>query len=185
MSRSRTLARVALLAAGSVSAAGCLKAEARTPPASPALAIPAPPSRTLIPSAVSLDPLPAPPAPSEKTNPAPKPAEPAPAPRSSPPPTTSPTPPPAPVSEAPPPVLRTTPDVSGLEPKVKATLGEAETLLGKLDVSSLARDTRDHYNTAVGYIRQAREVLGYGNFVHAQALADKALVLAKQLTKGK
>ena len=186
MSRPQTLACFALVAVGSVLATGCFHAEARTPAASPGLAIPVPPSRTLVPSTVSLDPIPAAPTAPVTPNPAaPKPAEPPPPARTSGPPSTSTSTPPPPVVEAPAPVLRTTPDVSGLDPKVKATLGEAETLLQKLDVSTLGRDTRDHYNTAVGYIRTAREALGYGNFVHAQALADKALVLAKQLTKGK
>lgn len=184
MARSLTLAGLALLAAGSVCATGCVHVEAKAPPASPGLAIPAPPSRTLVPSTVSLDPVAPTPAPAVTSNPsAPKPADPPPAPRTSPPPASPPSTPPATVSETPPPVLQTTPDVTALEAKVKATLGDAETMLGKLEFTSLGREARDHYNTAVGYVRMAREALGYKAVPYAQALADKALVLAKQLTK--
>jgi hypothetical protein len=184
MSRSLTLACFALVLAGSVSATGCFRAEARTPPPSPGLAVPAPPSRTLVPTAVSLDPTPPPPTTAAPTNPsAPKPADPPPAASTTPPPATAPAKPQAPVVEAPAPVLQTTPDVTGLEAKVKATLGDAETLLGKLEFTSLGREAKDHYNTAVGYVRTAREALGYKAFPYAQALADKALVLAKQLSK--
>jgi len=161
----------------------CLRIGAKTPAASPALAVPTPPSRTLLPAPVQPDePVPPPPS-SAATAPAPRPAEPPPAARTTPPPAApSTTPPATPVVEAPP-VVQAAANMSALENKVNDTLRAAEVQLKGLNASQLSREAQDQLTTAWSHIRTSREALGYKNFVYAFELAEKALTLAKQLVK--
>jgi hypothetical protein len=161
-----------------------MRAEAKTPSASPALAVPAPPTRTLVPVSAEPEPVAPPANPPAPVNTPVRNAE-APPPTRVPPPASPPpaSPPPTPVVESPPPVLQTAPDVSGLELKVKETLGEVEGLLKKVKPEALSREAKDHYNNALSHIRTARDAAGYRNFIYAQQLAEKALALAKQLVK--
>ena len=159
----------------------CLGLAAKTPMAMPGLAVPTPPTRTVVP--VTLEEPAPPPAPAPASPPA-RVADP-PATRTSPPVSAPPTSPPAaPVIETPPPVLQTAANVAGLETKVKNTLNDAEQVLAKVNSPALSREAKDQYNTAWSHVRQAREAIGYQNLVYAQQLADKALALAKQLVKG-
>jgi hypothetical protein len=76
------------------------------------------------------------------------------------------------------------PAAAAMENRVRGVLTEVDRLLTNVVVEQLSREARDHYNTAVSHLRQAREALSvYKNVVYAQELADRALTLAKQLGK--
>jgi hypothetical protein len=166
-----------------VGASGCLRAEAKSPGATPALAVPAPPSRTLVAVSAEPDPVPAPVNPSASTNPPPRPADP-PAPTKPPPAATPPTTPPAaPVVEAPPPVLQTSSNAGVMEAKIKESLDETERELKGVNQAGLTREAKDHLNTAMSHVRAARQALVIKNFLFAQELAGKAATLARQLVK--
>ncbi len=169
--------------AGTMTAAGCLRTEAKTPGPAPALAVPTPPSRTLVPSTVEPEPVPPSASAGAATDPPSRPTEPPPAARTPPPPATPPTTPPTPVVDTPPPVLQTTANVSALEARVREILLEAEQRLNKVKPDALSREARDHFNTAWSHVRTAKEAIGYRNFVFAKELAEKALALARQLVK--
>jgi hypothetical protein len=161
---------------------GCLRAEAKSPGATPALAVPTPPSRTLVPVAAEPDPVPAPANPTTPANPPPKQTDPPP-PTRTPPPAPPATPPATPVVETPPPVLQTSTNAGAIEAQVKGSLDETERQLKSVNQAGLTREAKDHLNTAMSHVRAAREALGYKNFVYAKELADKAATLAKQLVK--
>jgi hypothetical protein len=178
-------------------AAACASASAKSRPADmPALNVPPPPPR-IIESAP--EPLPEPvnelpanppatntsrtsrppaskPASSESRVPDPKPVEP-------PPPTTT---DPAPVVPAAPPSaqLRTpqTADTSNAEKGVRGTIDRARQMLNTVDYRPLNRERKKAYDDAQRYMKQAEEALGKSNFVFAQAVANKAETLAKELS---
>ena len=164
----------------------CLKSDAKTPAVMPALMVPAPPSRTIVPSSIEPEePVAPPPSPVNAAPPAPKPESPPPATRTAPPPATPPSTPPATAANEPPPVVKAAENQKMKEMKesVEKSLSEAEGLLTKLKPAQLTRDALDQFNTAQSHARMAREALGYSNIVYAQELASKALTLARQLTK--
>jgi hypothetical protein len=146
------------------------------------LEVPAPPSRTLVASTAEPEPPPPAATPATGAPPAARPAEPPPPARTAPPPATPPaTPPTTPATEVPPPQ---NPAAAAMENRVRGVLTEVDRLLTNVVVEQLSREARDHYNTAVSHLRQAREALSvYKNVVYAQELADRALTLAKQLGK--
>jgi hypothetical protein len=176
-------------------AAACASASAKSKPADmPALNVPPPPPR-IIESAP--EPLPEPvndlpanppasntartsrpqaskPPASETRAPDPKPVEP--------PPTTDPGPvlPPAPPSAQ----LRTpqTADTSNAEKGVRGTIDRARQMLSTVDYRPLNRERKKAYDDALQYMKQAEEALGKSNFVFAQAVANKAETLAKELS---
>lgn len=162
----------------------CLKSDVHTPAVMPALIVPAPPSRTIVPSPIETEETVAPPAnPVNVTPPAPKP-EPPPATRTAPPPATPPPAPPAtPATETPVVAASTNPVMKDIEARVEKSLAEAEGLLDKLKPTQLTRETLEQFNTALSHARMAREAVGYKNFPYALELANKALTLARQLTK--
>ena len=174
--------RAALLLALIASAAACGKLQAKAPTPMPALDMPAPPGRLIIPTVLPEpppEPAPTPPAspPSRPpsattTRPAERPA----------PPTPTPTPEPSPTPTAAP-VLQTTPDVSGLEQKAQAQLDRAKIDLQKVSYKNLNADARLQYDTAWQYIGQAQDALKMKNYVFANQLAEKAAVLANLLVK--
>lgn len=95
--------------------------------------------------------------------------------------TTPPAEPVAPV--APPAQLRTpqTADTSGAAKNVQATLDRARATLGKVDYAPLNDERKKAYNDAKRFMDQAEAALKEGNYVFAQAVANKAETLAKEL----
>lgn len=175
-----------LAALAALGTSACLKSDAKTPAVTAALMVPAPPSRTIVPSSIELEePVAAPPGPTSTTPPAPKPESPPPATRTTPPPASPPPTPPVTAPNEPPPVVAAaaTAQMKEFEARVEKSLAEAEGLLDKLKPAQLTRETLDQFNTARSHARMAREALGYKNFPYALELANKALTLARQLAK--
>jgi hypothetical protein len=177
-------------------AAACASASAKGKPADmPALNVPPPPPRVIEPAP---EPLPepvnelptTPPAPNSARTSRPQASKPAssegraadPKPVEPPPPaTTDPAPvlpPPAPSAQ-----LRTpqTADVSNAEKSVRSTIDRAQKMLSTVDYGPLNRERKKAYDDAQRYMKQADEALGKSNFVFAQAVANKAETLAKEL----
>ena len=96
-----------------------------------------------------------------------------------------PTPDPAPVAPPAPPAaqLRTpqTADVGNAEKGVRATIARAQQMLSGVDYGPLNRERKKAYDDAMRYMKQAEEALGKSNFVFAEAIANKAERLAKEL----
>ena len=177
-----------LAALAALGTSACLKSDAKTPAVMPALIVPAPPSRTIVPSPIPPEePVLPPVSPVNVTPPAPKPESPPPATRTTPPPATPPSTPPATAANEPPPVVTAAGTVKfkELEASVEKSLSEAEGLLDKVKPAQLTPQALDQFNTALSHARMAREALGSKpvNIVYAQELANKALTLARQLTK--
>jgi hypothetical protein len=178
------LAAAAVLIVAGVS--GCHQAPPKLPPPMPALEVPLPPGRLIVPSPIpepKPEPTPTPVAPPPVHQPAATPA-PRPAERSTPPPAPTPTPEPTP-----PPsnsqVLQTTSDVSGIDQKTRAQLASARHDLEKIKYAALGADARVQYDAAQQYIAQAEDALKLKNYVFASQLADKAVVLASLLVKSR
>jgi hypothetical protein len=95
--------------------------------------------------------------------------------------TAPPTEPVAPVT--PPAQLRTpqTADTSGAAKTVQATIDRARGTLNKVDYGPLNQERKNAYNDAKRFIEQAEGALKEGNYVFAQAVANKAETLAKEL----
>ncbi len=170
-----------LLLCGAVSACG--KVQASTPAPMPALAIPEPPERQIVPLPIpepppepSPTPLATPPARPPAPTPVTRPAE-----RQAPPPASTPVPEPTPSPTAL--VLQTTPNVGELEKTAQAQLAAAKRDLEKVTYKTLSADARLQYDTARQYIGQAEDALKIKNFVFAGQLAEKAAVLASLLVK--
>ena len=164
--------------------AGCGKAQAKTSPDGPPLAMPAPPPRVLAPADEPLaaapaeltEPAPAPPNPARRA-PARSPNAPVQKPDQAPP--VEPPPQPAPDAPAEPaPTLRA-PGVA--EKPVRDRLFEANRDLGQVDYAKLSVDGRAQYEQSKRFIQQAEDALRTQNIVFAQTLADKAATLAAQL----
>ena len=167
--------QIALLAVLCAAAAACGKVQAKTPGANPALAMPEPPGRAVLP--VSVDPPASTPVVAEKPAPAAPPARPSTA-RPTPTPAASPTPTPSPDPN--PPVLQPSPE---LESRARAQLDRATTDLLRVTRASLGRDAQDQYDSAERYIKMASDAITIKNFVHASFCADKASTLLGLLIK--
>jgi hypothetical protein len=172
-----------LAALAAMVAPACLKSDPKTPAVMPALIVPAPPSRTIVPSSIEPEEPVAPPtSPATSAPPAPKPEVPPPATRTTPPPAaTPPSPPTTPATGAPVAEASVTAVMRELEARVEKSLLEAEGLLASVKPALLSPEALDQYNTARSHARMAREALSYKNFPYAQELTNKALTLAKQL----
>jgi len=173
-------AALAILLVASVSACG--KVKASVPQPMPALEMPAPPGRLIIPATIP-EPSPEPVAPAavqtpvRQNNPqATRAAE-----RSTPPPP-EPTPP-APTPPAQPPVLLTTPNAGDLEQKAQSNIAAAQRDLQKVNYKALSPDAKLQFDTAQQYIGQAETALKMRNYVFAGQLAEKAATLASLLVK--
>jgi outer membrane biosynthesis protein TonB len=101
--------------------------------------------------------------------------------------------PPTPPAEAPKPAeepkppattLQTTPSTGevDLERGIRATITKATADLNRIDYRVLNNDARTQYDTAKRFIRQAEENIRSKNLVFAKSLADKAVVIAAQLS---
>lgn len=168
---------------------GCMRARAKTLPAGPPLDVPAPPPRVVLPVEVTVEAPPAqPPVPSpeEPRRPAPARPRPAPAPPVEPPRVAEEPPRPA----ATPPAtttLQTTPaaEQGEVERAIRATMTRASADLNRIDYRALNKDARMQYDTAKRFIQQAEDAIRMKNLPFAKNLADKAAVLATQLSPGK
>ena len=170
-----------------VTAAACVRTQARAPAPAVALMTPPPPPRMKIP--VNLEPPDSPPpaaidepataSPPIRTSPPPKPAPPPSSSSSSPPPV----PPTTPAADTPPPVLQPS-NASDLERSARTLLETAERNLSGVSFNALSRGGRDQFNNAQRFVRQAREAMTAKNFLFAKQLADKAATLARLLLKG-
>lgn len=172
------IGRLAILAALAASLASCAKAQARTPPPSPELTVPAPPSRVVIPVTMKVPEPPPEPISAEPTRPpaatGTPPVRPPDRPPTAPPPATTP----------PPPVLQTTANPVELEERVRGILAAARADLAKVDRARLTANARDQFDTAQRFIRLAEDALAAKNLVYAQQLAESAAALAGRLVKG-
>ncbi len=92
--------------------------------------------------------------------------------------------PPEPVA-SPPPVLQTTPNWREVEKQANALLAAAKRDLDQLEpnLPRLSPNALAQYNSALGFISQAKEALKVQNVVLARDLADKAASLASQLKR--
>jgi outer membrane biosynthesis protein TonB len=165
---------------------GCHQAPPKLPPPMPALEVPLPPGRLIVPSPIpepKPEPTPTPVAPPPVHQPAATPT-PRPAERSTPPPAPTPTPEPTP-PQTNAPVLQTTSDVSGIEQKTRAQLASARHDLEKIKYNTLGADAKVQFDAANQYIVQAEDALRLKNYVFASQLADKAVVLASLLVKSR
>jgi outer membrane biosynthesis protein TonB len=181
-----------IVAASSLLAAGCTRAQARVVPEMPPLEVPAPPPRIV--EAVEPEPPPLPAEPQEQPLgiPPPKPRVQTPAQRSE-----TPKPEPPRVEVPPPPepprteeskqpasTLQTRPagNEAQLERTIKDMLFRAGANLNRVDYAGLNADARTQYDQARRFISQAQEAMRQKNFVFAENLADKANTLASQLS---
>jgi hypothetical protein len=135
---------------------GCHQAPPKLPPPMPALEMPLPPGRLIVPS----------PIPEPKPEPTPTPVAPPPV-------------------RQPAAVLQTTSDVSGIEQKTRAQLASAKHDLEKIKYNALGPDAKVQFDAANQYIVQAEDALKLKNYVFASQLADKAVVLASLLVKSR
>jgi hypothetical protein len=164
---------------------GCMRARAKTLPAGPPLDVPAPPPRIVLPLEAAAEAPPVqPPVPSpEEPRRTQAPARPRPAP-------TPPAEPPRVAEEpprpAPPPTtaLQTTPaaEQGEVERVIRATMTRATADLNRIDYRALNKDARTQYDTAKRFIQQAEDAIRMKNLPFAKNLADKAAVLATQLS---
>ena len=161
-----------------VSSGACTKLRARTPePPPPSLTTPDPPSRLVIPIPVE----PPEPPPASTTD------KPAPVTTGRPtgnrvtPPATPPTAPP--VETTPPPVLQTGGSSAELEARTRERLDRAQKDLGRVSRDGLGNNARDQYDSALRFIRMAKDAMTARNFPYAHYCADKAATLASQLVK--
>jgi hypothetical protein len=185
-----SLQAVALAALLAPATAGCFRTQARTVPEMPPLDAPAPPPRivdaaeTEAPPPIGLVEEPArntpprldPEAPARRPEPArlePPKSEPAATEGSR----TEPRP-------APPTTLQTTPveREAELEQTIRTLIRQAATKLGGVNPNGLGADARTQYDQAKRFISQAEEALRAKNLVFAHTVADKAAILAGQLS---
>ena len=178
-----------LLLVGAIAAgSGCARARASAVPAGPPLDVPAPPPRIVVPLQVEADvPEPEPTVPEEPVRPPARPRAAAPAADA---PARPPDVPkvadeiPRPPSPAPPTTLQPTPaaEQGEVERAIRATMSRAGGDLNRIDYRALNTDARTQYDTAKRFIEQAEEALRMKNLLFAKNLADKAAVLATQLS---
>jgi hypothetical protein len=182
----------AALLVTTLAGAGCVRAAARSAPATP-LDVPPPPPRvvevteaeTPVPGTLVDAPVAGAPSSRPRT-----------VPRVDPPKPERPRPDPAPVTEVAPPVppaeapraspattLQTTPPEreAALEREILEMLRRAAANLARVDYGGLNNDARAQYDQSKRFSTQAEEALRAKNLVYAQNLADKAFTLAAQL----
>lgn len=150
----------------------------------PALEMPAPPGRLIVPSTIP-EPTPEP-TPTPTAPPPVKPKDPPPTTRPERPSQPTPTPTPDPTPTAAPPQLQTTSNASELErleSNAKSQILKAKGDLNRVNYRQLNSDARLQYDTANQYIGQAEDAIKVKNYVFASQLADKAAVLASLLVK--
>ena len=178
-------AAVVLLSLSSLAA--CNKVQAHVPVATPALSVPAPESRLVIPAPaveapVEMAPPPEPPpvtqppttkpnSPSNRQSP---PAAPAPQPAG---------PPPA-AADGPPQVLQPTGAPGELEKRARALIDSAERDLAKVVETDLSRESKNQLNEARQMMLRSKNAISIRNYVLAAELAGKAATLAGLLIKG-
>ena len=183
--KSALLPLLAVLTA--LGAPACMKQDAKMPLVTPALVVPAPPARTILPSTIQPEePVPPPTAPANAPPTPPKPETPPPATRTAPPPTAPPpTPPSTTNTETARPVEKAaaSAQMKEIENRVNAMLKDADDLLKKLKDVPLSREAAEQYTTALSHSRTAKDALKDNNFPYALELAQKALTIAKQLIK--
>jgi hypothetical protein len=171
----RGMKRVALLLALCAGAAACGKVQAKTPAPPPALTVPEPPTRVVMP--VNVDP-PATEKPVPATTTRPTAGRPAATPVASPTPTPAP-----PTTEATPPVLQTSANLADLENKARERVEKAQKDLGRITRKSLGKDAQDQFDSAERFLRMATDAMKMKNFVYASFCAEKASTLAELLIK--
>ena len=166
--------------------AGCAaKAAPLGPTGLPALNVPEPPTRLVVPPTEQaiVAPVENVPASTSEVRP-PRPRDTPPPPRTAAPPPTDPPvvdPPVAP--PAPTPVLSTSADTTDLEKRVRDKLAQATADLGQINRLNLGTDARAQYDSATRFIRQSEEALKVKNLVYASQLADKAATMAALLRR--
>jgi hypothetical protein len=131
-------------------------------------------------------PAPAPRAPERPAAAAPPPAAP-PAPPAAPAPAQVASVPPAHLATTPPPVLA--PQLSAeeedrLTQKARSQIEGAEKVLGQIEKSRLRRGEQSTLDTVLDFLAKAREAMAGRDYQRAATLADKARVLAEDLTRG-
>jgi hypothetical protein len=183
----RRLARAVVhLCACAFVMSGCVRARAKSLPNLPALEVPAPPPRIVLPIQTQTEAEPPSPGPAEEPRrPSPAPARPRTSPPVEPPrvaeePRPLATPPAAP---APPPTLQTTPaaEQGEVERAIRVTMARATADLNRIDYRALNADARSQYDTAKRFVQQADDAIRLKNLPFAKNLADKAAALAVQL----
>ena len=186
--RRRAIGALVHLCVCALLASGCVRARAKTlPTTGPPLDVPAPPPRIVLPleaEAPPPQPVPSPEEPRRAPAPArPRPAAPADTPRAAeepprPAPATPPDTPPATTT------LQTTPaaEQGEVERAIRATMTRASADLNRIDYRALNRDARTQYDTAKRFIQQAEDAIQMKNLPFAKNLADKAAVIATQLS---
>jgi hypothetical protein len=149
---------------------------------------PAPaPSR---PAPVAREPVP-PPSPARPATPPATPAPPSPPSTATPPPATPPPPPrtaniprepstPAPVLAP----QASAEEEQRIKSQAERRIEGTERLVQKIDPARLARDQRENYSTIQSFLAKAREALSARDVQRAFTLADKAYLLADELSKG-
>ena len=80
-------------------------------------------------------------------------------------------------------MLQTTSSLAELETRARERLDRAEKDLARVTRSALGADARDQYDSAVRFIRMAKDAIAAKNFVYAASCADKAATLAALLVK--
>lgn len=178
-----------------VGLSGCASAQAQAPADRPALMVPAPPPRIIEPAAESiLEPvadLPGAASPTRQGRSTPRDASPKPPATESKPEAKAgeqkPIEPP-PVEPSPQPVqqnpqLRTpqTADTSGAAKTVRATIDTARGILNTVNFGPLSNERKKAYNDAKLFLQQAEDALKQGSLAFAQAVANKAETLAREL----
>jgi len=171
--------RVALLLALCAGAAACGKVQAKAPAPPPALTVPEPPTRVVMP--VNIDP-PVPPPVTEKPAPtaATRPTVGRPTPTPSPTPVATPAPP---TTDSTPLVLQTSANLADLEKKALERVEKAQKDLQRITRKSLGKDAQDQYDSAERFFRMASDAMKMKNFVYASFCAEKASTLAELLIK--
>ncbi len=186
-----------VLAISGLAASGCATALARGKPADrPALIVPPPPPRIIEPAPLESTPEPVPELPLPtgaagggsssrpgRAAPAPKPEAPKPAEKPGEVKPVEPPPAEPPPAASPPAQLRTpqTADASGAAKNVRSTIDTAQALLNTVNYAPLSNVRKKAYNDAKLFMQQAEDALKEGNLVFAQAVANKAETLAKEL----
>src|SRR5260221_6899132 len=181
-----------VLAISMVALSGCASVQAKSKPAdSPALNVPAPPSRIIEPAPepqpepVAELPAPSAAAPRSSRAASPKP----PATEGRPEPKAGDLKPSEPVPveaapPAPPPAQLHTPqtaDTSGAARAVRTTIDTARGILNGVNFGPLSNERKKAYNDAKLFLQQAEGALKQGNLAYAQGVASKAETLAKEL----
>jgi hypothetical protein len=172
-------------------AAGCARAQAKTAPDGPPLDVPAPPARVIAPAeepiatapAEPLEPAPAPT--STGRRPIRKPATNATEPSQKPepmPPAEAPLPQAAPPEPA---VTNAVPTLRGpgsAEKPIRDLVVRAQSDLSRVDYAKLTDAGKMQYEQSKRFAQQAEQALKDQNFVFAQTLAEKAAMLAAELS---